>query len=182
MRLAQFMLLALVALLASCATATKSANARNLLSFEDVESDSKPTEEERVSSGAISAAEGGRTGAGTTVVSSDPEGGGTVTVSIYNNNGLMQKIKRWWLKRLGKEVEKEERASQGAISAAEGGRTGASVSVVSANNGNSETVTVSVYENNGLFQRIVRWWKKLWTTEVPKATTKSTTESTRLRQ
>ncbi|KAJ8571471.1 hypothetical protein ON010_g5366 [Phytophthora cinnamomi] len=53
-------------------------------------------EEERVSAGAIAAAEGARAGAGTTVVTSQSGSTQTVTVTIYNNNGLWQRFQRWW--------------------------------------------------------------------------------------
>ncbi|KAE9047286.1 hypothetical protein PR003_g1156 [Phytophthora rubi] len=61
-----------------------------------VMSDSSAAEEERVSAGAIAAAAGARTGAGTAVVSSATGTGQTVTVTIYNNNGLWQRFQRWW--------------------------------------------------------------------------------------
>ncbi|ETN04810.1 hypothetical protein F442_14021 [Phytophthora nicotianae P10297] len=56
------------------------------------------SEEERASTstGAITAGEGARAAAGTTVVSSDTTSGETVTVTVYNNNGLWQRFLRWW--------------------------------------------------------------------------------------
>ncbi|KAG1705163.1 hypothetical protein DVH05_004096 [Phytophthora capsici] len=54
------------------------------------------SDEERASAGAIAAGEGARAGAGTTIVSSGPSSGETVTVTIYNNNGLWQRFQRWW--------------------------------------------------------------------------------------
>ncbi|KAG7388976.1 hypothetical protein PHYPSEUDO_011439 [Phytophthora pseudosyringae] len=187
MRLGQLVVVvAMMALLASIdcfAAATKNEiataaadNARKLLSFGDVDTESKTTKEERVSAGAKAAAEGGRTGAGETVVSTGTNGG-TVTVTVYNNNGLWQRTKKWWQKKLSS----EERATSGGITSGEGGRAGAGGTVVSNDNGNGGTVTVTVYNNNGLFQRIVRWWKKIWGIEV--ASTTSTPASTRrLRQ
>ncbi|KAG6949725.1 hypothetical protein JG687_00014671, partial [Phytophthora cactorum] len=156
MRLGQFMLLATVALLTSSeyfAIATAD-NTRKFLSFEDVDYEAKSTKEERVSAAAKAAAEGGRIGAGDTgtVVSTSANGGGTVTVTVYNNNGLWQRIKRWWLKL----ISSEERASSAsAVTSGEGGRAGAGGTVVSSSNGNGGgTITVSVFNNNGLFQKI----------------------------
>ncbi|KAF1791617.1 hypothetical protein GQ600_15615 [Phytophthora cactorum] len=98
-------------------------NTRKFLSFEDVDYEAKSTKEERVSAAAKAAAEGGRIGAGDTgtVVSTSANGGGTVTVTVYNNNGLWQRIKRWWLKL----ISSEERASSAsAVTSGEGGRAG----------------------------------------------------------
>ncbi|OWZ12090.1 hypothetical protein PHMEG_00014799 [Phytophthora megakarya] len=50
------------------------------------------SKEERV----IASGQGPRAGAGTTVVSSDAGIGETVTVTVYNNNGLWQRFQRWW--------------------------------------------------------------------------------------
>ncbi|KAK1942474.1 hypothetical protein P3T76_005973 [Phytophthora citrophthora] len=184
MLLNQVVLLIVVALLASSNCLAKNevststaANVRNLLSFEDANAEFKSTKEERVSAGAKAAAEGGRTGAGDTVVSTSNDGGGTVTVTIFSNNGLWQRIKRWWLNLFAN----EERASSGGITSGEGGRAGAGGTVVSSGNGNGGgTITVTIFNNNGLFQRIVGWWKSLWNRKVVPA--KSTTDSTRLRQ
>ncbi|GMF61981.1 unnamed protein product [Phytophthora fragariaefolia] len=104
MRLVQVVILVFAALFArgaaiadtNAVVSTTVETARNLLSFDDVDSEPKPANEERVSAGAKAAAEGGRAGAGGTVVSSNADGGGTVTVTIYNDNGLWQKIKRWF--------------------------------------------------------------------------------------
>ncbi|KAG1696884.1 hypothetical protein DVH05_017792 [Phytophthora capsici] len=184
MLLNQFVLLVVVALLASSNCLAKNevststvASVRSLLSFEDVNSEFKSKKEERVSAGAKAAAEGGRAGTGETVVSTSNNGGGTVTVTVYSNNGLWQRIKRWWLNLFAS----EERASSSGIASGEGGRAGAGGTVVSSGNGNGGgTITVTIFNNNGLFQRIVRWWKSLWNREVVPA--KSTTDSTRLRQ
>ncbi|KAH7487656.1 hypothetical protein PRIC1_011796 [Phytophthora ramorum] len=167
MRLGQVVLVAMVALLA-CSIGRASANknevvsttatiARNLLSFLDVDKKS-PTKEERASTGVVPGSEGGRTGAGTTVVTdSTANGGGTITVTVYSNNGLWQRIKRWWLGLFSQ----EDRASSGVV-AGEGGRTGAGGTVVTSNNNNGGgTVTVTIFNNNGLFTRVKKWWKNL---------------------
>ncbi|ETI40424.1 hypothetical protein F441_22007 [Phytophthora nicotianae CJ01A1] len=52
--------------------------------------------EERASAGAITSGQGPRAGAGTTVVANDASSGETVTVTVYNNNGLWQRFLRWW--------------------------------------------------------------------------------------
>ncbi|KAG2782278.1 hypothetical protein JG687_00000596 [Phytophthora cactorum] len=54
------------------------------------------TNEERASAGAMTSGQGPRAGAGTTVVANDAPSGETVTVTIYNNNGLWQRFQRWW--------------------------------------------------------------------------------------
>ncbi|POM64494.1 Putative RxLR effector [Phytophthora palmivora] len=75
---------------------------RKLVVSEDTNARSRtkeiPSTEERVSSGVIASGEGGRAGTGaTTIVSTTTDNGdGTVTVSKYYNNGLFQKIERWW--------------------------------------------------------------------------------------
>ncbi|KAG7388975.1 hypothetical protein PHYPSEUDO_011438 [Phytophthora pseudosyringae] len=107
MRLSLLQFVALVVLFASCdAVATANENQiapTSATSF--VESihrflfaeDAKSAKEERSYNAAVSSAgEGGRTGAGVSGVSSTATtSGGTVTISKYWNNGLIQKFKRW---------------------------------------------------------------------------------------
>ncbi|KAE8889826.1 hypothetical protein PF005_g28694 [Phytophthora fragariae] len=123
MRLLQVpvLLVVLVALLASCgaadiatknqltiSTTNAGATAKALQKFfaEDakqnknngflkVASESSATSEER-GAGAITSGIGPRVGAGTTVVSGGTSSSATVTVTIYNNNGLWQRFMRWW--------------------------------------------------------------------------------------
>ncbi|GMF33672.1 unnamed protein product [Phytophthora fragariaefolia] len=54
-------------------------------------------------------------------------------------------------------VPGEERAGGGG----QGPRAGAGTSVVSGGSGSSQTVTVTTYNNNGLWQRFLRWWHRL---------------------
>ncbi|OWZ21562.1 RxLR effector protein [Phytophthora megakarya] len=56
----------------------------------------KPTEERSYNAAVSSGGEGGRVGAGGTgVTSTSTTSGGTVTVTKYWNNGLVQRFKRW---------------------------------------------------------------------------------------
>ncbi|KAL4092804.1 hypothetical protein PRIC1_011795 [Phytophthora ramorum] len=113
-------LVVMVALLASCdSVAGDSNNAitsagtssiferiRRILSDEDTISNKRGsighsvTEEERLSSAATAAGEGGRTGAGgnsgTSTATTTTTSGGTVTVSKYWNNGLVQRFEKWF--------------------------------------------------------------------------------------
>ncbi|KAG6976733.1 hypothetical protein JG688_00001074 [Phytophthora aleatoria] len=98
MRMSQVLLVFLVTLLVSCeATA-----AQNQLTIATTNSTATAkalqSEEERASTitGAITAGEGARVAAGTTVVANDAPLGETVTVTVYNNNGLWQRFLRWW--------------------------------------------------------------------------------------
>ncbi|KAG7386082.1 hypothetical protein PHYPSEUDO_000674 [Phytophthora pseudosyringae] len=58
----------------------------------------------------------------------------------------------------------EERASAGAIAAGEGARAGAGTTVVASAVTTGELVTVTIYNNNGLWQRFQRWWNRLFNT------------------
>ncbi|OWZ12091.1 hypothetical protein PHMEG_00014800 [Phytophthora megakarya] len=58
----------------------------------------------------------------------------------------------------------EERASTSAITAGEGARAGTGATVVSSDTPSGEMVTVTVYNNNGLWQRFERWWNRLFYT------------------
>ncbi|GMF22184.1 unnamed protein product [Phytophthora lilii] len=187
MRLSQFVVVTLVALLprtsliAASSTneislATTIESPRRLLFFEDVKEKSK---EERYSTSSVTSGEGGRTGAGGTVVSSNPSGGGTVTVTIYNNNGLFQRFVRWW-KRLFGIDDAEDRYKTSSVIPGEGGRVGAGGTIVtSSNNNGGDTITVTIFNNNGLFQRIKRWWKRVFFYETGKADAKKSTRRLR---
>ncbi|KAH7470690.1 hypothetical protein PRIC1_001412 [Phytophthora ramorum] len=78
------------------ATATI-ASLRQFLAIQLLNRTSTAAEERAVSTSGA----GARIGAGGTVVSTSTSGGKTVTVTIYNNNGLLQKIQRWWKKLFG---------------------------------------------------------------------------------
>lgn len=81
--------------------------AESIRRFSSVEGENKrestdpfSIDEERANSVAVTgAAEGGRAGAGGTVVSTAAGAGGTVTVTKYWNNGFVQRFERW-LKKL----------------------------------------------------------------------------------
>ncbi|KAF1792259.1 hypothetical protein GQ600_23094 [Phytophthora cactorum] len=121
MGMSQVLLVFLVTLLVSCeataaqnqltiATTNSTATAKALQKFftEDSKQNQNngflqvvtlsSSEEERASTstGAITAGEGARVAAGTTVVANDAPLGETVTVTVYNNNGLWQRFLRWW--------------------------------------------------------------------------------------
>lgn len=55
----------------------------------------------------------------------------------------------------------EERA--GAATSGHGARTGAGTTVVASDAPQGEQVTVTIYNNNGLWQRFQRWWNRLFT-------------------
>ncbi|KAG6623743.1 putative RxLR effector [Phytophthora cinnamomi] len=55
----------------------------------------------------------------------------------------------------------EERGA-GALASGQGPRVGAGTTVVSDGTGSSQTVTVTIYNNNGLWQRFQRWWNRLF--------------------
>ncbi|GMF31394.1 unnamed protein product [Phytophthora lilii] len=118
--------------------------------------------EGRYSTSAATSGQGGRTGAGGTVVSSSPSGGGTVTVTIYNNNGLFQRFVRWW-KRLFGINDREGRYKTNSVTPGEDGRVGVGGTMVtSSNNNGGDTITVTIFNNNGLFRRITRRWKQVF--------------------
>ncbi|KAE8957025.1 hypothetical protein PR003_g26490 [Phytophthora rubi] len=120
-QVAQVVLVVLIALFASydaAAATTKNkitpstansfvAGFRSLLALGDASTDLLASDEERVSNAATAAAEGGRAGAGATgtVSSATTGGGGTITVTKYWNNGLLQKLERWWKKLLHRKTE-----------------------------------------------------------------------------
>ncbi|KAG6611966.1 putative RxLR effector [Phytophthora cinnamomi] len=107
----QVVLVAMLALFAGCdaaAVTTKEiapstattffTSVRELLALGDTSTGLTSSEEERVSNAATAAAEGGRAGAGATgtgiVSGTSAGGGGTITVTKYWNNGLLQKFER----------------------------------------------------------------------------------------
>ncbi|GMF65843.1 unnamed protein product [Phytophthora lilii] len=55
----------------------------------------------------------------------------------------------------------EERAGAGAVTAGEGARAGTGGTVVSTTSGGAQVV-VTTYNNDGLWQRFLRWWNRLF--------------------
>ncbi|ETK94193.1 hypothetical protein L915_02710, partial [Phytophthora nicotianae] len=107
MRLVQVVLVVIVVLLVSCgavqttnnkiSTTTSSTSIVDSLRRFLFAPDTEATKEERSYNAAVSAGgEGGRTGAGVTgITPSTVTSGGTVTITKYWNNGLIQRFKRW---------------------------------------------------------------------------------------
>ncbi|ETI45095.1 hypothetical protein F441_10161 [Phytophthora nicotianae CJ01A1] len=155
MRLGQFVVAIVAVLLAGVAAER---NRHNLLPLDDVENE----ERRESNNGAITS--GRAVSVTTTAVNND--GGGTVTVATYNNNGLWQRIKRWWKKLIGY----EERLQLSDRSSGIGPRVGTGGTVViSDNDKGGGTVTVTVFNNNGLFQKIKRWWKRIFEHEASRS-------------
>ncbi|KAG7381144.1 hypothetical protein PHYPSEUDO_006425 [Phytophthora pseudosyringae] len=157
MRLGQLVLLLTVVLLGSGdGVGAAKGDRRSLLTFEDVE-------DRRKSSTAAVATARGRS---VTTTTTNGSGGGTVTVTTYNNNGLWQRIKRCWKKIVGR----EERLRPAGASGGQGARAGAGgVVIISDDDNGGGTVTVTVFNNNGLFQRIKRWWKRIFAREASRS-------------
>ncbi|OWY95348.1 hypothetical protein PHMEG_00034672 [Phytophthora megakarya] len=101
--------------------------------------------------------------------------GGKVTVTTYNNNGFWQRIKRWWKKLISREErldyadaksaglvgnDRLSTANTGAGGIASRVGTGGTVAIDDNDNGGG-TMTVTVYNNNGLFERVKRWWNRI---------------------
>ncbi|KAG2782759.1 hypothetical protein Pcac1_g7511 [Phytophthora cactorum] len=107
MRLVQVVVVVMVVLLASCGAVESNNNklaatSSSIPIFESIRrilfaADAKSTKEERSYNAAVSSGgEGGRTGAGVTgITPTSVTSGGTVTVTKYWKNGLMQKFERW---------------------------------------------------------------------------------------
>ncbi|KAF4039166.1 hypothetical protein GN244_ATG08595 [Phytophthora infestans] len=158
MHLRQLVLAVVAVLLACSGGATADLNRRGLLSIDDVEYE----ERRRSTTGAITSGQAGIVT--TTTVNEDK--GGTVTVTTYNDDGLWQRIKRWWEKIIGH----EERLRSGDRTSGIGPRVGTGGTVIiSDNNNGGGTVTVTVFNNNGLFQKIKRWWKRIFDREASRS-------------
>ncbi|KAG7386081.1 hypothetical protein PHYPSEUDO_000673 [Phytophthora pseudosyringae] len=56
----------------------------------------------------------------------------------------------------------QERASAGAATSGQGARAAAGTTVVASGTASGELVTVTIYNNNGLWQRFQRWWNRLF--------------------
>ncbi|KAL3672364.1 hypothetical protein V7S43_003049 [Phytophthora oleae] len=66
----------------------------------------------------------------------------------------------------------EERA--GAATSGQGARTGAGTTVVASDAPQGEMVTVTIYNNNGLWQRFQRWWNRLFSGSSRRRPTRTT--------
>ncbi|OWY90585.1 hypothetical protein PHMEG_00041223 [Phytophthora megakarya] len=167
MRLIQ-VLLVLVALLAFVAAETLSKENEDRLS--SITDTSTPTDE-RID---IQSFNGGTIVYATRPNEGNP--GGKVTVTSYNNDGIWNRIKKWWKTLISREerLGYADARSAGivgsdrlATNTGTGGivsrvGTGGTVSIHDNNKGGG-TVTVTVYNNNGLFSRVCQWWKRIIT-------------------
>ncbi|GMF33674.1 unnamed protein product [Phytophthora fragariaefolia] len=71
------------------------------------------------------------------------------------NNGYLKVMRE-------PEATAGDRVSEGAITSGQGPRAGTGTTVVAGGAGSSQTVTVTIYNNNGLWQRFLRWWNRIF--------------------
>ncbi|KAF4143653.1 hypothetical protein GN958_ATG07173 [Phytophthora infestans] len=73
-----------------------------------------------------------------------------------NDNGFLKVVT------LSSSEEERVGTTTGVITAGEGPRAAAGATVVSSGAATGERVTVTIYNNNGLWQRFLRWWNRLF--------------------
>ncbi|CAI5746229.1 unnamed protein product [Peronospora destructor] len=89
----------------------------------------------------------GSTAVSSNIVVDRTDGGGMVTVSEYENNGLWNRLKSWWTQIMNHED---------SLLAGTGPRHGASGGVNITENDKGGTITITVYDNAELFERVVQ--------------------------
>ena len=99
------------------------------------------------------------------VVRGHRDGNDKITVTTYHNNGLWQRIKRWW-----KNAFKDEdslRADSNRNRESRSGSTGTSLSI-SDNNEGGGTLTFKVAHDGRLFRQMQREWERYLETLRPR--------------
>ncbi|KAF4029652.1 hypothetical protein GN244_ATG18597 [Phytophthora infestans] len=91
-------------------------------------------------------------------------------LQIFFNDDAKQNSGNGLLKVVTLSASNDERASVGVITSGQGPRVGAGTTVVANDVPSGETVTVTIYNNNGLWQRCQRWWNRLFTGSAAKST------------